>query len=151
MKIKKKRLELNDIERNLKETNDEKTKCELRSKFKKTVDELNALRYPETQICPPNVMEWKRFYIKKLEDKNYVNAKSMGTEAIEVLQNFVKTNKILNFEDLLNGKIVGKIINMFLESTNIKKSKVKVIYLTHFYELINYLAIHSIVQTDRKI
>ena len=51
MKIKKKRLELNDIERNLKETNDEKTKCELRSKLKKTVDELNAqIRYPETQI-----------------------------------------------------------------------------------------------------
>ena len=42
----------------------------------------NALRYPETQICPPNIIEWEKIYIQKLEVENCVNAKRMGTEAI---------------------------------------------------------------------
>ena len=60
---------------------------------------------------------------------------------MDVLQHYLLKHQTINFEELMNTRIVHEILQLFVQSSNPKQSAIKCRYIQYFHCLIEFLAI----------
>ena len=79
---------------------------------KKTSEVMNP---DEFSNCTTQISEWKNSYTESLKNKNYQDHIKRGKIALRVLEPYMKSNKFLTFDELLDGIIMTKVLNCFKE------------------------------------
>ena len=107
--------------------------------YREALEKYNNIRYRDTRVYTPKVLEWKTSFAEYMHCAGYKNPERNSRMAIDVLLDYEEENGIaLTYSDLLSVEIFRRILAKFCEREDITASS-KVKYIKMFKLMMFFL------------
>ena len=111
----------------------------LKDTLNKLKSQYKEKRYLDTTDYSKNLVKWRESYLRFLQSQNELEPKRNVTVASSIINDYEKhSNTKIDFEHLIDGVYVSKMIKHFTLTTN-TNSTTKIKYLRIFQKLFNFL------------